>query len=499
MTKRISRRFFLGAAAAALVPSYGMANAPKVSLRPVGRQDDLLKSSQPSIEELIAAAKLNGTVAFCVANTATGKLLESHDAEQGLPPASVAKALTAGYALAHLGEDFRFETRVLATGGVIEGVVQGDLVLAGGGDPALDTDGLAVLAKRLAEVGITGVKGGFKVWGGKYPYVRGIDAEQPDHVGYNPAVSGLNLNYNRVHFEWRQAGAGYNVSMEARTETYRPGVRMAHMAVASRSLPIYTYADAGGRDEWTVAKSALGKAGSRWLPVRKPQLYAGEVFQSLAKANGITLKAPEVVDAMPAGAQEWAKLESAPLREVLHDMLKWSTNLTAELVGLTATSRRLGRMPASLSESAAQLNTWAAESLGVPGLALVDHSGLGDGSRVKASDMMAALAAMHRDRMLKPILKEFTMRDANRKVIENHPIKVHAKTGTLNFVSGLAGFADLPDGTELVFAIFTADLDRRATLSMDERESPEGGASWNVRAKTLQQKLIERWGVLYAA
>jgi D-alanyl-D-alanine carboxypeptidase/D-alanyl-D-alanine-endopeptidase (penicillin-binding protein 4) len=91
------------------------------------------------------------------------------------------------------------------------------------------------------------------------------------------------------------------------------------------------------------------------------------------------------------------------------------------------------------------------------------------------------------------------MRDAKRKVIKDHPIKVNAKTGTLNFVSGLAGYLTGPDGTEMAFAIFAADESIRATLTRAERERPAGGVSWNRRAKKMQQQLIERWGVLYGA
>ncbi|MEQ5869869.1 D-alanyl-D-alanine carboxypeptidase/D-alanyl-D-alanine-endopeptidase [Sagittula sp. NFXS13] len=501
MTKLYSRRLFLSAASAAAMtlPISARANAPARSLRPVSRDDDLLLELQASAEELIADARLDGDVSFVVARADTGEVLEAHDADLGLPPASVAKALTAGYALAHLGAEYRFTTRVLATGELIDGVVQGDLILAGSGDPTLDTDGLATLAQGLAAAGVTGVTGALKIWGGALPYVRGIDPLQPDHVGYNPSVSGLNLNYNRVHFEWHRAGSNYSVSMDARSAKHRPSVRMASMVVEPRSTPIYTYSDVSGQDSWTVARNALGDSGARWLPVRKPELYAGEVFQSLVRAQGIAVGEPQVIQALPEVVNQLASLDSAPLRDILYDMLKWSTNLTAEVVGMTATAQRTGRVPKNLEESAQVLNTWAADSLGVTTLALTDHSGLGERSRVKSKDMMSALIALNKQDALKPLLKSFGMRDARGRPMDNHPIKVHAKTGTLNFVSGLAGFADLPDGTELVFAIFVANLDRRATLSVAQRERPEGGASWNRRAKILQQKLIERWGVVYAA
>jgi D-alanyl-D-alanine carboxypeptidase/D-alanyl-D-alanine-endopeptidase (penicillin-binding protein 4) len=467
-------------------------------LRPVSSPKNWHKRLHPGVEELIAKSNLNATVGMCVADAQTGQVLESTAGDAALPPASVAKALTACYALETLGKDYRFETRLLTTGPISDGVVQGDLILVGGGDPELNTDDLAVLASDLSKAGVTAVTGAFKVWGAELPKLAEIDRKQPAQVGYNPAISGLNLNFNRVHFEWRKQGANYAVTMEARSERHRPAVSMSRMQVKPRSTPIYTYADLNGRDHWTVARAALGNGGSRWLPIRKPDLYAGEVFQTLARANGIKLAKPEIAQTAPDG-QTIATFQGAPLRDVLQRMLKYSTNLTAEVVGLTASRVRSGAVPTDLVGSAALMNAWLQETFDLRDVRLVDHSGLGDASRIAPQDMMRALQMLRQRVEIKALMKPFHMRDANRKIIKDHPISVSAKTGTLNFVSGLAGFVDLPDGRELVFAIFAADMPRRAGLSKAERENPPGAKSWNIRAKTLQQHLIERWGVVYAA
>ncbi|EPX86720.1 D-alanyl-D-alanine carboxypeptidase/D-alanyl-D-alanine endopeptidase [Salipiger mucosus] len=500
MTKAFSRRGFLSATgAAALTSLAGAAHAepPTASLRPVARGEDVRKRLQASAEELIARARLNGPTGFAVLDVGTGETLEAHEPRLGLPPASVAKALTASYALDHLGPEHRFTTRLIATGGITDGVVAGDLVLVGGGDPTLDTDGLAEMAKAMGAAGITSVEGRFLVCGTHLTRSRSIDPAQPAHVGYNPAVSGLNLNFNRVHFEWRRGGDGYDVTMDARSGALRPAVRMASMGVVSRKGPVYTYDDVDGRDEWTVARGALGQGGARWLPVRKPELYAGEVFQVLAGAERVTLRAPELIDTPPEG-ETVASRESAPLREILRDMLKWSTNLTAEVVGLSATRVRLGR-PVALQESAAEMNAWARETLGLENVALIDHSGLGDRSRIAAVDMARALVAVRGRLELKPLLKEISVKDDARRAISDHPATVRAKTGTLNFVSGLAGFIDMADGTEMAFAIFSGDLDRRAALTRAQRERPDGARAWNARAKILQQALIRRWGVMHGS
>jgi D-alanyl-D-alanine carboxypeptidase/D-alanyl-D-alanine-endopeptidase (penicillin-binding protein 4) len=498
MGEMVSRRGFLvgGAAAASLLAVPACANAPAQSLRPALRPSGGRAATVPAVDAMVSKAQLGGKVVFAVADAETGALLEGRDPQRGLPPASVVKALTAIYALNTLGPAHRFETRLIATGPIQNGILSGDLVLAGGGDPLLDTNGLAEMAAQMKAAGLRELRGRFLVWGGALPYANVIDAGQPDHVGYNPAVSGLSLNHNRVHFEWARNGQGYGIKMDARSDRYRPDVRVARMQVVARDLPVYTYSDAQGVDQWTVAQSALGKGGARWLPVRRPDLYAGEVFRIFASAHGIRLPAEEVARSLPAGTVT-VRRQSAPLPEILRDMLRYSTNLTAEMVGLAAT-QAIGGQPGSLAASANAMNAWASTALGLSEPALVDHSGLGDRSRLAAADMVAALVQARRQGMLPDLLRSFPMRDANGRTAAGHPVKVNAKTGTLNFVSGLAGYMARGTGKPLAFAVFAADAARRDGIPRAERERPQGAQGWNRRAKTLQQDLIERWGILYS-
>lgn len=498
MNKMTSRRTFLLSGLAALAGSSALANAPAVSLRPVARKVSSLAAGADGLKALLERAKLSGQAACAVADVKTGEVLESAGSAQALPPASVAKALTALYALDVLGPDHRFETRILATGGVSGGVVKGDLILAGGGDPVLSTDHLAQLATALKNAGVREVRGKFLVWDNSLPGVATIDPEQPDHVGYSPAVSGIALNFNRVHFEWKPASSGgWAITMDARTAKYRPEVVNARMKITSRAGPVYTYADKGGVDHWTVASKALGKGGSRWLPVRNPAAYAGDVFRTLARANGIKLDKAQQAGSLPQ-AQLLARHHSPPMDVMLKAMLKYSNNLMAEMIGMSATAALSGR-PASLRASASGMSRWAAAEYGMTGTRLVDHSGLGGDSRMTPADLTRALVAAHKAGRLKPLLKRFPLRDSKGGIVKGHPIKVAAKTGTLNFVSGLGGFMTAADGTELAFAIFSADQKTRGRIPRSQRERPKGARGWNRRAKRLQQQLIERWGAVYGS
>ncbi|MGR3634886.1 MAG: D-alanyl-D-alanine carboxypeptidase/D-alanyl-D-alanine endopeptidase [Shimia sp.] len=496
MSNGVSRRVFLGLAAAGLAtPSW--ANPPARSLRPVPRPDGLGTVNMPGIERLLNDAGVSGKVSVAVARVGDGKILESHGAQSAQPPASVAKALTALYALQYLGPSHRFLTKVVATGPVKNGVVQGDLVLRGGGDPTLDTNAMADLARSLKAAGVTGVKGRFLVWGGAMAHVTRIDKKQPDHAGYNPAVSGLSLNYNRVHFEWKRSASGYVTSMDARSNKYRPDVTVAKMKISNRDVPVYTYKAVGKEDHWTVARSALANGGARWLPVRQPELYAGEVFRTMARSHGIVLKAPKVTQGAPFGTVV-AQHQSPDLRTILKGMLKYSTNITAEMVGMAASLAR-GAQVSSLKSSAQAMNLWAAETLSMQGARLVDHSGLGEASRMRADEFALVLAQASQQKVLQPILKDIALRGENGRVNKGHPLEVKAKTGTLHFVSALAGYISGPGNTELAFAIFGADVSARERLIGPDRERPKGARTYNSRSKKLQQKLIERWGAVYRA
>jgi D-alanyl-D-alanine carboxypeptidase/D-alanyl-D-alanine-endopeptidase (penicillin-binding protein 4) len=482
------------AAGFAATPAFGA--PPETSLRPVLRPEGFFRRTVPAAADLVDRAALGGRVGFAVADAVTGRMLEVFNPLHALPPASVAKAVTCAYGLDRLGPGYRFRTRLVADGTMADGRLDGDLWLVGSGDPLFDTDALAAMAGELRGLGLREVTGRLLLADGALPQVFQIDPEQPAHVGYNPAVSALNLNFNRVHFEWARQAGDYTVTMDARSEALRPAVQIARMQIADRGAPVYTYDQIEGRDEWTVARSALGDQGARWLPVRRPAAYVAEVFETLARANGLTFQGVDLAEAAPDSAVVLVEHVSEPLEEILRGMMRWSTNLTAEVVGLLATQAG-GVRPEDLRSSAAEMSGWMRDRLGARQANFVDHSGLGDQSRVRAQDMVRALVEAGPNGLLRRLMRDIPMRDDRGNPIENHFVEVAAKTGTLNFVSSLAGYARTRTGRDLAFAIFCGDVDRRAALTVAQRERPEGGRAYSASARRLQQQLIDRWAMIY--
>ncbi len=429
-------------------------------------------------------ARLGGEVGYVVADLATGRVLDGLNADNPMPPASVTKAVTTLFALERLGGDKCLVTRVLATGPVQGGVLQGDLILSGGGDPSLDTDRMGDLAQALAVTGLRRISGRFLVYGGALPYVERIADDQPDFVGYNPAVSGLMLNYNRANFVWAAGKLGVN----AEGKRFIPPVRSVAVDLAQREAPLFVYEGRDPVERWSVAAPALRKDGSRWLPVRAPLRYAGDVFSALCAAQGIKLPGAGEVASLPAGVQVLAEDRSENLEALIKGMLKYSTNLTAESLGLAASGA------GDIAASAAAMTAWLQGRFGV-GAKFGDHSGLGPASRCTPADMMQIMLGA-KETPLMSLMREKGV-DGEGREAKGAALRVFAKSGTLNFASNLAGYVTAPSGRALAFAIFAADSPRRAALPPDQREDPDGGGAWNKRARAMQRAMIAAWGAAY--
>lgn len=462
------------------------ANAPARSIIPVGRPAGLtgLAPGKAPRRDILAEIGLPGHSAFVVADARTGEILDSSSPLMPLPTASVAKFVTAQYALDTLGADHRFETRIVATAPLLQGKVDGDLVLIGGGDPMLDTDDLAGMVARLAEAGLREVTGRVLVHRGPLPRIPRIDPGQPDYLSYNPAVSSLNLNFNRVYFEWKKDGADYSVRMDARGARSQPLIPVTQMEVVDRGGPVFAYEGTQSLERWSVARGALGDGGARWLPVRNPGLYAGYALHGLLDETGISAGAPILSDAAPEGAV-LASHQSLPLERIMRSMLYYSTNLIAEVAGMNTTLAR-GTRPGTLAQSAQVMNAWMRDRLGAQRAGFVDHSGLEDSSRVTTRDLVAALTRIGPDSMLAGILRRYPMPK------DGAHIEVVGKTGTLNFVSGLAGFAKA-GSRDLAFAILAADMETRNAIPREQRERPRGAKGWANRARYQEAQLIMDW------
>lgn len=479
-----------GAAALSLLAAAACADGPRAAPAPAPRGAETAAAHGSA---LAAASGLSGALGFIVVDLATGETLEALNPDLGFAPASVAKIATTLYALATLGPQHRFETQAVALGPIEAGRLDGDLALRGGGDPELDSAGLAALA-RDAAVQARVVDGAVRALpGAAIPF---IDADQPPEAAYNPAVAALNLNYNRVRLAWERTGARLDYALEAHAARYSPAVTTVALDLEPDDCGCPAFARADGPGEtWRVREGALRGRGSVWLPVQAPGPYAAEVFRAAAIDAGMRIgDAPR-----GGGAEDGAVIArhlSRPTIEMAADMLRYSTNLTAEALGRAASAAR-GAAVGDLAASAAAMNRWIAGYAGFPagdGFALRNHSGLSADSRVTPRRMAQVLmAAAAEGGGLFDLLRDHPIDEADARAPKGAAVR--AKTGTLDFTRGLAGYAVTPSGRRLAFAFFANDLDRRAAARGETR--PAGARAWRGRAQRLERALLRGWLTRY--
>lgn len=429
-----------------------------------------------------------------------GQVVAAHNAETAFLPASVAKLPTALAALEILGGDHRFRTRVAGLPGQAGQAIQKTLWLVGGGDPLFGPDEVMALCQQLRSHGVREVTGAFRYDDSRYIRREQIRVQQPEDVQYNPPVSALSLDFNRMRVEWRGRRDGRTV--EAWT---MPDVPAASLGGA-RPLEV----PAGQRwtredSVWRLAPDAP-RDGSAWLPLLQPAKATAQLFRQSCARVGVKLPEPTSGTA-PAEAKTLATVSSPPLTQVVQGMLQYSNNLVAELTGLAA-GRALTREALDLEESSRLLADWLVAS--VPGtrwstFAIGNHSGLNADARATPAQLAALLryaqGRFYGDdrRSLLSLLPAAGWQSAfgNRLSRPETALRVWAKTGTMYFASGLAGYLLGSDGTPYSFAVFVNDRGRRQAYDQDpnRRAGRWRGeiASWRSRAKALEADLLRLW------
>ncbi len=465
--------------------------------------------AQQSASKIIAGLGFpDSQVGYVVFDLGDGTILAEQNADRAFIPASLQKVPTMLYGLERLGPEHRFSTRLLAEGKIVGGTLIGDLYLKGGGDPFLTNDDLLTLIGQLRTVGVTKVEGRFLYDESALPSLTELNPTQPRAVGYNPGLSALNLNFNVLDLAWERepktgALAADAVATSDKTKVSSDTVTIA-MLPASRGEKVpYLPATSDDGEGWLLSPD-LPKKGKVRVPVKRPALNAANIFRQLASQQGISLPKPEG-GVTPAGSRPLAEHQSLSLQGAARLILRFSNNLSAELVSLAASSR--GGMPvASLREGGERIVAWLRQK--VPqgdwrGLLLDNGSGLSSLSRMTARQMATILFygySLHRIGLDFPALlsKPRWQRDmAKLRKKHGKGLEVRGKSGTIYFSRAYAGYLDTKSGDRVGFALFISDLAQRArydaAMDVNQVAAPPGAKSWTKRAKKLERELVSLW------
>jgi D-alanyl-D-alanine carboxypeptidase/D-alanyl-D-alanine-endopeptidase (penicillin-binding protein 4) len=405
----------------------------------------------------------------------TGDTLYRRNADKLVVPASNLKLFTLAVAADRLGWDHRFETRLEAAGPVAGGVLEGDLVVVGGGDPSIASPdaGHAALflawADALREAGIRRVHG--RLIGDDRAFDdRGLGAGWAwDYLADGYAAPSGALSYNE-NLAILRVAPGPTEGDAATITAVPPGADVpiengVRTGPAGSAATVSVERTPGSTRRLVSGRVPAGGATvSRATTVDNPTRYFVEALRLALADRGIGVDGgawdiDDVTDAVAATPRRLiARRESAPLSVLGARMLKVSQNFYAEML-----LKAVGRTPATPGSAAAGRrvvgDTLAAWGIPPDAYVMNDGSGLSRYDYVTPDALVSLLTRVWRDeRMRGPFLAALPVggRDgtlANRMKTPALDRRVQAKTGTIANMRALSGYLETDGGDKLVFSI----------------------------------------------
>jgi D-alanyl-D-alanine carboxypeptidase/D-alanyl-D-alanine-endopeptidase (penicillin-binding protein 4) len=334
---------------------------------------------------------------------AEGNELVSQNTDEPFVPASVTKIVTAWLAMEVLGEDYRFKTRFYLDDKRV-------LYVRGGGDPFLISEELAPLAAELVTaVGKKPITG-MVIDASYYPSNLRIPGIEKTGEAYNALNSALAVNFNTIY-------AVRNGNEVRSAEKQTP---ITPLAVAQFRLR---------------GPNGSGRISLSQDPTVSLQ-YAGELIAAFIKQAGGSVKGKVSTGTVPAGLEPvYVHRQSRTLSEILVELLRASNNYIANQVFLEIGGHRLGG-PVSLKKSLEVANGMLAAHGLATAIRLEEGSGISRNNRFTARGLAKVLE------LFAPHADLLRGRDGGMN-----------KTGTLEGVSTLAGYADTSSHGRVRFVI----------------------------------------------
>ncbi|OPY73193.1 MAG: D-alanyl-D-alanine carboxypeptidase DacC precursor [Syntrophorhabdus sp. PtaU1.Bin058] len=423
-------------------------------------KEDILRSSHIGIE---------------VRSLDRDEVLFSYNAGQRFIPASNVKLFTVAAGLEYLTPDFVYETKLMRHGVVESGVLKGDLLIVGSGDPTISgyfhdgnpTKVFEDWAEALKQSGIQAITGNIVI----------------DSSFFRATPLGPGWSWDDEPFCYSAPNDAFSFNNNCIAVTVAPG-NSAGDPVTVRIEPgpgdlvIVNNAKTGhreGMDDISIGKEPCTNTItiSGGLPVdhpgyrvmvamERPACYGGLIFKEILAQRGISLQGR--IDcghrggvSGEAGETTVATYRSPRLSEIIKVVNKRSSNFAAEQLFLTIGKMQKGEGNQTASATAIKEYT---ERIGADAadLYIVDGSGLSRYNLVTPKVIVALLDHMARSRYFGVFYGSLAIAGTDgtlKKKMQSPPLQgnLRGKTGSMNHVRNLSGYVTTAGGERLAFAI----------------------------------------------
>lgn len=391
--------------------------------------------------------------------------LISFNSTQAMNPASTMKLLTTYAGLELLGPTYTWKTEAYLDGKLDKGVLQGNLILKGYGDPKFTIEQFWLWLSELRARGLREIQGDLIL---DRSFFQLADHDPADFDNdpvraYNVGPDALLLNFNTLRLRYLPDGNRLKVISEPPLEGVQFDNQLAPQAAPNCDNWDDSILIKARGDSVILQGGYPSECGEREqnLNVMPHTRYVAAVFNAVWQELGGSLKGNTREGLVSSNAKLFATHYSSPLSEIIRDINKYSNNVMARQLFLTLATTSPAAPPATIPLSIQAMQSWLNQKkLNFPELVLENGAGLSRHEQISAGHLSQLL----NDAANSPLNAEFTASlpilgvDGSVKkrlkgtAAANH---AHLKTGTLEGVKTIAGYVKSKGGKEwiLVFLI----------------------------------------------
>ena len=422
------------------------------------------------------------SVALVVQEVGERRPLFVHDPTRPMNPASVMKLVTTFAALELLGRDYRWKTEAYLGGPLSDGVLRGDLILKGYGDPKITIEQWQSFMAALRAKGIDHVAGDLaldRTWFKPATHDPSEFDKEPLKP-YNVGPDALLVSFKSVRFVFAPNTAGDAVELRAEPSLAEvalgapPGISNGDCADWRGSLG-GRFVNHGATASAAFAGSFAASCGERdwYVALLDHPHFVHGMFTTYFRDAGGQFDGGLKDARAPRGTPPFATLESPPLYDIVRDVNKLSNNVMARQIFLTlATTRH--PPPATPALAADVVQKFLKErKISMPGLVIENGSGLSRNERVTAGGLAQLLAAADKSGAREEFASSLAVAATDgtvQKRFQNGTVAGQAllKTGTLEGVKALAGYVIDAQGRRwIVVAIINHPQAPRGQAALD--------------------------------
>jgi D-alanyl-D-alanine carboxypeptidase/D-alanyl-D-alanine-endopeptidase (penicillin-binding protein 4) len=392
------------------------------------------------------------------------------------------KIVTAAAALLRLGPDFRYETRLISDGPVVNGRLMGNLAVVGSGDPTISArmqngDPFAVFrawADELKQMGISRIDGWILGIDSYFDDQRAADGWPPSayNAPYAAQVSALQFNDNVIAVRVKAGRKGRLASVHLYPDTRYLRVRNGVITRSGHANRFVAY-----RTEHTNTIVLRGRIGTRdpvdvrYITVHDPAGYFAAVLKETLEKKGIRSKgfrhaSREEADQLLSKPESnvLVTYTSSPLSNIVSEMMKTSQNLFAETLAKTisAVEDQSGSFRGAQDSIRRILTPFG---IAAQELVMQDGSGLSSYNYVTANLLTQILVGMAKQESFQHFYSSFPVAGIDgtlktRMIGTSAEGRVYAKTGYIGSVRSLSGYVRTADHEQLAFSLITNHFDQ---------------------------------------